>query len=248
MGSAFGGLSNVYTKGMDGPYLDGLKAGVEYIAPLFHRIFEGHTIAASWRAVRDALPDDTFTEEVIGWIKALASDVVTPAGLPIVELSPAQFEAVKGLAGKFQIPEEWLRDSLTYTGTEILGAMLPGIAAALNWRERDVEEFARITGGSAVCAIISANPVLAVISIALFARGYHQSRFGDGQSRWAKGLARGGIASGAVLAGSAMVGGPASIGLIAGAGLYYAMSKTRRSMKADEAAKWLRTVLKPTPA
>jgi hypothetical protein len=248
-GSALGDYSDIYTKAMDGlDYLKGLKFGVDYIAPLLHRIFEGHTIASSWRAARDALPDDTFTEEVIGWIKALATDVVTPAGLPIMELSPGQFEALKGLASKFQIPEEWLRDSLTYTGTEIVGAMLPGIAAALNWRERDAEEFARMAGGSIISAVISANPILAVISIALLARAYHLGRFGDGQSHWAKGLARGGIATGAVLAGSAMVGGPTAIGLIAGAGLYFAISKSRKSINADEAAEWLRMSLKPASA
>jgi hypothetical protein len=60
----FGGLSNVYTKAVDGDFVNGPRAGPDDISPWLHRLFEGHTVTAAWRAVRGALPDDTPAEEL----------------------------------------------------------------------------------------------------------------------------------------------------------------------------------------
>ena len=91
----FGGLSNVYTKALDGEFANGLRAGADYVSPSLHRLFDGHTTDAAWRAVRGALPDDTPAQELMGWLQALGSDFATVVGLPLAALTPEGFERLE---------------------------------------------------------------------------------------------------------------------------------------------------------
>lgn len=227
---AWGGLSNVYTQAMDGPdwVKEGLQSGANYIGPWWHRIVEGHSLPASWEAVRDAIPDDSFTDEVLGWLTAFTSDLVTPAGMPIVELTRSQLDNLQNLAERFGIPDLWLQDILTYTGTELVAAAIPGIALALNWKEGKAMEFSRIAGAMGVGAVVSANPLLAILALATVAAAFHRSTQERDQSNWAEGILEGGLMSGVILATSAAVAGPTLVGLIAGVGLAAAISSHGR--------------------
>jgi len=178
----------------------------------------------------------------------LASDVVTPGGLPVAELSPSQYEALKGLAETFSIPEPWLRDCLNYTATELVASMIPALALAMNWSEKDAESFARLAGGLGVGAVVSANPVLAVISLAALARAFHLASFGDKPGVWAKAVAKGGLASGLLLTATAALGGPATIGLIAGAGLLAGASRLPSSHRLREFIAWFRRTVEAIPS
>ena len=242
-GQMWGGLSDAYTKAMDGSYLEGLRGdGVHQ--PSDHRLLlEGHDLSSSWNAVRDALPTDTITDEVIGWLKALASDVVTPAGLPVCTVAPEQYETLRCLAQHFSIPEQWLRDALSYTGVELVSGMLPGIALAMNWNRAEAVEFAKLVGSLGVGAAISANPITAAVAVAVFARGFHKARHGAAPADWAMGMAEGGAMTGAVLAMSAAVGGPAVVGVMAGIGLAAGMSHLRKSGHLAEVGGWLQGML-----
>lgn len=240
-GQMWGGLSDVYSKAMDGSYVEGLRSGADYVSPWLHRLLvDGHGLPESWETVKSALPSDTVTEEVKGWIRALTSDVVTPAGLPVCTLTPERYEALKCLAQHFAIPEQWLRDALTYTGVELVTGMLPGIALALNWNKEEAAEFAKVIGSLGVGAVVSANPILAVVTLAVLARGFHKARHGAVPADWAKGMAEGGAMTGAVLAVSAAVGGPAIVGVVAGIGLAAGMSSLRKAGHFDQMADWLR--------
>ena len=247
-GDAFGGLSDVYTRALDGAFLEGLRPGADYVAPWLHRLFEGHSLPASFAAVREALPSDSFSEEVIGWLRALASDVVTPGGLPFVELNPSQYEALRGLAETFYVPEAWLRDCLSYTATELVASMIPALALAMNWSERDAESFARLAGGLGVGAVVSANPVLAAISLAALARAFHLATLGDKPGVWAKAVAKGGLASGLLLTATAALGGPATIGLLVGAGLLAGASRLPSASRLREFIEWLRHTVEAIPS
>lgn len=247
-GQVWGGLSDAYSKAIDGSYIDGLRAGADYVSPWLHRLFEGHGFPESWAAVRDALPTDSVTEEVIGWIRALASDAVTPAGLPVCTLTPERYEALKCLAQHFAIPEEWLRDALTFTGTELVAGMLPGITLAMNWNKQEAAEFAKVIGSLGVGAVVSANPVLAVVALAVLARGFQAARHGTAPADWARGMAEGGAMTGAVLAVSAAVGGPAIVGVVAGIGLAAGISSLRKSGDLSQAAGWLRGLVRAAGA
>jgi hypothetical protein len=52
-------------------------------------------MGATRNEIRDALPDDTLWQEVQGFAGAMWSDMVTPAGLPIMTLSKENFEQYK---------------------------------------------------------------------------------------------------------------------------------------------------------
>ena len=47
-----------------------------------HRIFDGgHGVADAWSAVKNALPNDTFLRETLGYLEAYWKDLVTPMGM-----------------------------------------------------------------------------------------------------------------------------------------------------------------------
>lgn len=234
----WGGLSDIYTKAIDGSYLDGLKAGEEHISPWVHRILD-HDIGTSFQRVRDALPDDTFSDEVIGWLQAYASDLVTPAGVPLVSLSLEQLDAFEKLAGHFGIPESWLRDALTFTGTEVIASALPAIALALSWNRAEADTFAEICGSLLIGAGVAANPILALVALAALARAWDKSRHDMDMGRVAKSIAAGAALSGVVLATSAAIAGPPLVGIIAGIGVAATLRKNARNWDDSRLIAWL---------
>jgi hypothetical protein len=68
------GAPTVYDKAMDAAYIATKDGGGK-----LHRLFDGsHTLWGAWDKVQDALPDDTFAQEVIGYTQSLLKDVTQP--------------------------------------------------------------------------------------------------------------------------------------------------------------------------
>lgn len=172
---SYGGLSNVYTKAMDGEgWLKGLVAGDEYVSPWLHRLFEGHSLPAAWSAVRDAVPNDDTATEIVNFVKAIGSDLVTVVGLPLTQLTPEQYGQLKDIvADRLGIPEQWLIDILHYNAQELVAAAIPGLAVALNWKRGDAVAFAKLAGSLGIGGIVAANPIMAILSLAVLARAFH---------------------------------------------------------------------------
>ncbi len=122
--STFNTLSTIYTRAMDGSYLAGLKGeantGGDQASGWLHRLFEGHDPVAAWRAVCDALPDDSLGEELIGYLHALASDMSSVVGLPVTTLSRDSYAALASLATDLGLPQRWLIDALHYNAVEVI--------------------------------------------------------------------------------------------------------------------------------
>ncbi len=223
---AHGSLSNIYTKAIDGSYATfGLQPGDAYISPWLHRLFD-HSPQQAWEAVRNAVPDDTIAQEIVNYIKAMGSDLVTVVGLPVTDLTRHQYETLRSIVSdELGIPEAWLVDALHYNATELIGAGLPGLALALNWNRSDAETLSRLAGGLGIGAVVAANPILAIIAVATLARAYQHARSSGNPETWINGVVDGGAASGALLAVSGVVGGPVWIGLVAGVGTICAVTK-----------------------
>jgi hypothetical protein len=184
----FGNLSNVYTQALDGDFVNGLKAGTDYVSPWLHRLFEGHTFDVAWGAARSALPDDSFAEEVIGWLRALGSDFVTVVGLPVTSLTPenhARLEAF--VCNTLGVSREWLIDVLhmnAVEGLQLAAGCVPIIAAVMGWSRSDVETYARLAAGLGVGAVGAANPIMILVALATLARAYQMAKDSDARGLW----------------------------------------------------------------
>lgn len=226
----FGNLSNVYTQAVDGRFVAGLMPGADYVSPWLHRLFEGHTPDAAWRAVRDALPDDTLTEEVVGWLRAVGSDFVTVVGLPITSLAPEDYARIEALVcDSLGISREWLIDALhvnAVEGLQLAAGCVPIIAAAMGWSRSDAETFARLAAGLGVGAVAAANPIMILAALAMLAKAYHMAKAGGGRGLWQP-ILEGSAPVGAALSIAAMTAGPplvgVTVGLVVAAGLREAL-------------------------
>lgn len=215
----FGGLSNIYTKALDGEFANGLRVGADYVSPWLHRLFEGHTAASARQAVRDALPDDTPAQELIGWLQALGSDFVTVVGLPLVELTPEAFGRLEiFLSDMFGLSREQLVDALLVNaveGLQFASGCIPLVAAAMGWGELDASAFARLAGSLGVGGIVAANPIMVVVVLLMLARAYQLAKTREAQGLW-RPTVEGGATTGMALGIAAATGGPPILGLAAG--------------------------------
>lgn len=231
-GSQFNTLSNVYTKAMDGQYVDGLVAGVQNISPSLHRLFDGnHTVVGAWDAVRSAISSDSYYDEVKGYTQAFLSDLSSTTGMPIISITPKTYEILLTLVERAGISSAWLNDALHMNAEEILGSTLPGLAVLLNWNKAESEEFLRMLGGLAVATTYAANPVGGLLLIVAAARSFQLSRHSEKPTATiASAFVEGGFLTGIVVASSVVIGGPIWIGMVAGLVLAIFAKKSGQSI------------------
>jgi hypothetical protein len=204
------GKATIYDKAMDAVHI------VEPSGP-FHRLWDGgHSLTDAWKAVRDASPDDTFAQEVSGYLSAIWKDVITPMGLPVATIDRTWFESSAAALGDFGITKKELADALSYTGTEVAGAALGLVALLLNWNKAETEKAAALAGSLGISTLFAANPVLGLVTLACFARAFQTARSTGARSALAVGVVKGGAGSAVLIAASAIVGGPVWVGILAG--------------------------------
>jgi hypothetical protein len=237
----FGGLSSIYTKALDGEFAKGLKAGADYVSPLVHR-FEGHTPDAAWRAVRDALPADTPTQELIGWLQALGSDFATALGLPLVSLTPEAFERLRiFLSEVLGLSREQLVDALhvnAVEGVQFASGCIPLVAVAMGWSQPDANAFARLAGSLGVGAVVAANPIMVFALLLILARAYQLAKTGEAQGLW-RPTVEGGATTGMALGVAAAIGGPPFLGVIAGLVVAGGLRAALNGRSGIEGSRWV---------
>lgn len=244
--NAFNTLSDVYTRAMDGAFAtEGLQAGSDYVAPMFHRLLGGHTPIEAWAAVRDALPDDTLVDEFLGVIGALGSDMASVTGLPFFTLSPETLSDVQGFIAGIGIPQEWLADILQFNAVELLASAVPMLATLMCWNGAESERFARLVGSTGISAIVSLNPVMGLIALVMLARSFTQSHGMMKDGEWQTRVAEGAAMSGIVFASSTLIGGPVWIGLIVGMLLAALLRRHGGDVSGEEVGHVVERVLGP---
>jgi uncharacterized protein YifE (UPF0438 family) len=239
----FGDLSNVYTKALDGEFVHGLQAGAAYVSPWLHRLFDGrHTPAAAWRAVRSALPDDMLAEEVVGWLRALGSDFVTIVGLPITQLTPADYARLEAfVCGTFGVTPEWLNDALyvnAVEGLQFAAGCVPLVAAAMGWGPSDAYTFARLAGSLGVGSVVAANPIMLLLALLLLARAHQMSKTDGARGLW-RPMVDGGAPTGTALGVAAAIGGPPLFGIAAGLVVAAGLRTALRGRSGIERSRWV---------
>lgn len=218
LGHATSSPGTIYDRAMDIEYLkflqgvanEGTQTALGKIEPYYHRLFDGgHDLAAAWEAVRGATPDDTLAREVMAYMAAVSKDVVTPMGLPVDTLDRADFDRIVSLADTYAgASRAWVADAFSYTATELFGATLGAVALALNWNDKDLENFGAIAAMLGVSAIFGANPILGIVAVVGLARTFQRAKLEKEYGSVAHGIAKGGLTTGAFIAGAAALSGP----------------------------------------
>jgi hypothetical protein len=204
------GKATIYDKAMDAVHIASPSGP-------FHRLWDGgHSLTDAWKAVRDASPDDTFAQEVSGYLSAIWKDVITPMGLPVATVDRAWFESSAAALGDFGITRKYLADALSYTGSEVAGAALGVVALLLNWNKAETEKAAALAGSLGISTLFAANPVLGLVALACFARAFQTARIAGNRTALSLGVIKGGAGSAALIAASSIVGGPVWVSILAG--------------------------------
>jgi hypothetical protein len=240
--STFGNLSNVYTQALDGSFLNGLKPGADYVSPWLHRLFEGHTVPAAWQAARSALPDDSLTKELVGWLRALGSDFVTVVGLPVTSLTPEGYTRLETfVCDTFGVSREWLIDVLhmnAVEGFQLAAGCVPIIAAVMGWSRSDAETYARLAARLGVGAVVAANPIMILVALAMLARAFQMAKDSEARGLWRQSM-EGGIPTAAALGIASMAGGPPLFGIAAGLIVAKGIQDALKSATGFERSEWL---------
>ena len=232
-GEQFNTLSNEVTKAMDGSFAEGLKAGAAYKDPEFHRLFGDHTFIAAMQTAREVMPEASEAEVAWQAIRALASDMSSYAGLPLATFTQDGYARATEIAERFGISQTALADLVTFNATELLAAVVPALALLLGWNKNDREEFTMSLGAFSIAAVASANPLLMVMVVIAGALDFHRNGRGRriDQGAMALAFAKGGALSGIVLTSSAVIAGPAWIGVVCG--IVLALAAQRSITKTD---------------
>ena len=209
------GSPTIYDKAMDAGYIATNIGGAQ------HRLFDGgHTIIGAFRAGHAASPDDTIIQEAMGTLHGLLRDVSTSSGLPLANWDYETYHRVaEALESNFHIPKSWFYDLNTYDAADLLGGAVGAVALILNWNRADTETFAQLAGGMGLSSIMSANPLLLILTVVALARAFQLARKSGEYAEFVDGQFKGVAGAGATLGVVSLVGiagGPAGLALLAG--------------------------------
>ena len=225
------GPANIYDKAMDAGYL------TTHIGGGNHRMFDGgHSILGAIQAARDTSPGDSIVGEAMGFLQGVFRDMTTAKGLPLANWDKTTYDQAAGfLESQFRIPKDWFYDLTSYAAAELLGGVIGVVATALSWKRADTESFSKLVGGMGVSAVMSANPLLLVVTVIALAKAFHKANQTGDYADFVDGLLKGGIGAGTSLTAVSLVGvggGPTGVALLVGlsAGILVNMATKNVSM------------------
>ena len=200
------GAASIYDKALDAEYLRTHIGGGD------HRLFDGgHDVVSAWDRVKDASQDDSLTQEVIGYASALWKDVTTAKGLPFSNVDKASFEGwVDKLSSIPGVNREYLYDLLSFDVFEVLSTGLGAVGILLCLNKDDQRKLSEILGAMGITAIISANPLMGLVVIAVAGYSYFKKK----QKLEGKALAKGAAVAGISAALFAVLGLPILVELV----------------------------------
>ena len=240
LGKLAAGKATIYDQAMDFVYND------THIGGGNHRMFDGgHTILGAFESSRNASSNDSLVQEAIGTMQGLFTDAVTPKGLPLANWDPDSYNAVAGfLDSKFHIPKDWFYDINSYTAAEVLGATIGVVTVALAWNRADTESFSKIVGSMGVSAVISANPLLLIVTVVALARAFHKARHTGEYDEFVDGQIKGAVVAGSSLLVFALMGAsaPMFVVLISGIAVGILASKATENVSFVEIGKFVSVV------
>jgi len=138
--------STIGSRAMDSEYLR------THIGGGWHRLYDGgHTVAGSWRAVREALPDLSAFDQLGAWANEYWKDLITTRGMPIVLLDHA-----------YKV-SEYIKHLDCMNVAQEIGGGLVGVSIYCNWNEPD--KLVASAAANDCSGVVYANVVAPLISL-----------------------------------------------------------------------------------
>ena len=186
------GSANIYDKALDAEYLRTHIGGGD------HRLFDGgHDLLSAWGRVKDASQDDSLTQEVVGYASAIWKDVTTAKGLPFANVDKSSFDGwVDKLSAIPGVNREYLYDLLSFDVFEVLSTGLGALGILLCLSKDDQRKLSEILGAMGITAIISANPLMGLMVVAVTGYSYFKKKKKLEGKALAKGAAVAGVSAG----------------------------------------------------
>ena len=232
------GMPSDFDKALDEVYKNTSIGGGK-----LHRLFDGnHTIPGAWSAIDESqlTSDADISEKVSGWITALAKDFSSPVGLPLFTWNEEGYGQVASfLSEHFDIPREWFSDLLHVDAGEAIGCSMSVLAAALNWNKAQVEDFGRLAASSGITSVAAGNPALCILGLVILGKAYTDCQDGKDYKKLIEGIAKGGIGTGVFMVTSAVIGGPAWIGILTGTCIGVAVNRSMKHVTLEDVAKFV---------
>ena len=166
--------ATIYDKALDAEYLKTHISGGD------HRLFDGgHDIFSAWDEVREASPDDSFQQEVLGYVSSLWKDVTTTKGLPFTTVSKENFESwVETLDWIPGVDRKYLYDLFSFDAIEVLSTALGTVGVLFALKKKDQEMLAELLGSMGIVSILSANPIMGIFVIGAAGYAYKKKNMG----------------------------------------------------------------------
>jgi hypothetical protein len=138
-----------------------------------HRMFDGgHDVIGAWEKIKDALPDDTLSHEIAGYVTGVWKDVTTSKGLPFVTLEKDSYDAWAEHLSGLGISKSYTYDLLSFDALEIFVSAFGVTAAMFAISSEDQKKLAESLASMGIVSIISANPIMGVSVIVTAMYGY----------------------------------------------------------------------------
>ncbi len=190
--------------------------------------------------IQGLLASDQISRDINGWLQSLAEGSTTinvdatVAGYTETAASEVYFSESADYAEmmdtayietaasesytlvNLEISRSWLNDLVSYDVVELVAGSIGILAVALNWNNDDIEEFSSIVSSIGLSAVVSANPLMLVVTVVALAKAFHTARKSGDWKEFSDGLAKGGVCTGAVLLATSLISGPTVIVLLSG--------------------------------
>lgn len=211
LASLASGTATVYDKAMDAEYL------ATHLGGGLHRLFDGgHTLAGAAKAAFTVETDDGVLGRAAGLTAGLFKDATTPAGLPLFTWTRDGYDqAADFMKDTFGVSKAAFADLATYDAAELLGGLVGSAALLLRWSDGDAKDFGRIVASSGVASAMALNPLLGAVAFAALVKAFAEARRADQSYATAAKEFAAGAARGSFFPLVALVGGPASVVLLA---------------------------------
>ena len=137
-----------------------------------HRLFDGgHTLGGAWSNIAEMCSKTgcSTREQVNGYFGALWKDVITPKGLPFMTMEKQTYDSLASKLSSYGISKNWTYDALSYDAMQILGAGISAAAVVYSLKTEQIEELSQALGAMGIVSVVSANPLLALVTISSFA-------------------------------------------------------------------------------
>jgi hypothetical protein len=149
--------STVGSRAMDYEYLR------THIGGSWHRLYDGgHSVAGSWKAVSETLPDLSALEQVGTWANEYWKDLITTRGMPIVILDHADKIS------------EYFKHLDCVNVAQALGGELTGVSIYCNWS--DPKKLVASAASTDCSGLVYANVVAPLVSLIALGRAYYLLR------------------------------------------------------------------------